>query len=369
MYTIKYLLKQSASLISRVNIFEQIEKPYGLVRYGVAPDHPEVKEVSKEFATLLQNHSSVLKMNLRHRIMSAVDFGELCDAHDAVLVATGAQGASRLPFSHLPSSTMPARDFVLWYNGHPGYGKLDLPAKPLDVVVVGHGNVALDVARILSKSEDELLPLLRSGLLDPGAFEWLVSRQQQSGTKTVSILGRRGYMAAAFTNKEFRELTTMKSALCLVDSRELELPLEKLWEKSQGNRAKLRGLTILETCIENNHSSRSVDNVIKLRFGCKPLSYAGDPVSGINVSHVNSSEELIKCQLGIESIGFKVSNDFGLPINAETGGIAHDGHGRVVGLEKVYVAGWAKRGPRGVIAANIPCCIETAEAMHADLLG
>lgn len=368
MYTIKYILKHPVLKVKRIDVLEKLRTPFGLVRFGVAPDHVEVKEVSKEFTQMINDHKDQIKLHTGSEVSGVMDFNALRRLYDAVVVATGAQSASRLPFPSLPRNTFSAQDFVLWYNGHPERQDLLLPEQARNVSIVGHGNVALDVARILSKSVQELDPLVQSGLLTRTAYDWLASRQSLSGPKSVSLLGRRGYMHAAFTNKEFRELTTMADATCKVNEEELDFTLSELKRKTLGDRAKSRGLSILQKCVESSRDD-SKSNSIFLRFFAKPLRYAGDPVSALHIKNKFGAEEAIPVELGIESIGFKVVNDFGLPIDACTGGIANDGHGRVEGFRNVYAAGWAKRGPRGVIAANIPCCVETADAIVLDLLG
>jgi ferredoxin--NADP+ reductase len=365
MYTVKYLLKQIKDRPMHIDVFEKLGDPFGLVRFGVAPDHVEVKEVSKEFKALFTEHPG-LSLHLGSEINKS-KLDDLCNQFDAVLVASGAQGARRLPFANLPKNTMTAQDFVLWYNGHPERSRLELPACPRNVSIVGHGNVAFDVARILSKSPGELLPLKESGLLSPIAYDWLCSRQSLAGVKTVSILGRGGYTHAAFTNKEFRELTHMHDATCKVNEAELDAPLPDLKKIVSSDRAKARGISILSKCASLwNDETRS--NSILLRFFSKPLEYIGNPVEAIRVEKRDGSTENIETDFGIESIGFKVTDDLGLPLDSETGGVKHDGRGRVVGYPNLYVAGWAKRGPKGVIAANVPCCIETAEAIAGDLL-
>ena len=368
MYTVKYFLKQVGSRPHQIDVLERLQNPFGLVRYGVAPDHPEVKEVSKEFNSLFEANRSTVHLRVNSDVCGKEEFDNLRRKYDAVLIGTGAQGATRLSLPSLPRYTMSARDFVMHYNGHPDFSSVDLPVAPRTVTVVGHGNVALDVARILSKSKKELEPLVDSGLLAPCAYEWLKARQELSGEKTVSLLGRRGYMAAAFTNKEFRELTQLESAICRVNEGELEMSLGELQTQAKGERTKFRGLSILSTCIDNFQRNTSAENVIQLRFNTAPLQYISDPVSGIEVRNSLGIVETIPCELGIESIGFKVTNEFGLPMDSVSGGVAHDGRGRVVGFPGVYVAGWAKRGPKGVIAANIPCCVETADAMAHDLI-
>ena len=367
MYTVKYFLKHHTATTPLVHIFEKLNKPFGLVRYGVAPDHSEVKEVANEFTGLVREHSDHIRLYTDHGMKGSESLDQLRNVYDAVLVATGAQGARRMPFTDLPTNTMSARDFVLWYNGHPDLASLVLPTTARHISVVGHGNVALDVARILSKSPRELEPLVNSGLLAEPAFKWLLARQKLPGIKAVNVIGRRGYLDAAFTNKEFRELTTLEDASCVLDENELEGSFSDLQQRSAGNRAKSRGLSIVDKCLKPAADNKS--NIIRLRFNCKPMGYTGSPASGLELEHRDKSRETVPCDLGIESIGFKVQDEWGLPLDPNTGGIKHDGKGRVIGFPHVYVAGWAKRGPKGVIAANIPCCAETADAMFQDFSG
>jgi len=369
MYTIKYIIKRSRTQLTCIDIFEKLKVPYGIVKFGVAPDHMEVKEVAKEFDELLRVESSRLHLMTNSPVHDRMMLDNLLKKYDATIIATGAQSAHRLRFPFLPKNTFSAQQFVYWYNGHPEYQTLNLPSAAANVSIVGHGNVALDVARILSKSPSELKPLHESGLLAPAAYEWLNARQQLPGSLSVSILGRRGYMDAAFTNKEFRELTVMNDAVCRIDPAELDADADSLKTVSEGNRAKSRGLAIVEKCVANFKASSDVKNVINLRFFTKPLSYSGDPVTAINVETKNGTTETIPTHLGIESIGMKVSaaDNFKLPVDEKTGGILHDGRGRVVGVPKLYVAGWSKRGAKGVIAANVPCCMETADAIVEDL--
>jgi ferredoxin/flavodoxin---NADP+ reductase len=282
MYTVKYLLKHGVGRISRVDIFERLTTPFGLVRFGVAPDHVEVKEVSKEFSSIISDHSDIVRVHKGVSISSSDHLSKLQESYHATIISTGAQGASRLPLNPLPSNTMSARDFVLWYNGHPDKSDIALPDLPRNVSIVGHGNVALDAARMLSKSVDELYPMRKSALLSKPAFDWFVKRQEQPGPLSVSIFGRRGYMEAAFTNKEFRELTTMRDATCKVSAGELGYTVEQLKSMSIGDRAKSRGLSILQKCIDS-YSDESKKNSIFVRFFAKPIRYIGEPVSELVV--------------------------------------------------------------------------------------
>ena len=366
-FTIKYLLKRSPLGQFKIDMFEKLAAPFGLVRFGVAPDHADVKEVSNEFRELLRDSSANVRLFTSKTFSGGGSLQELKERYDAVLISTGAQESRRLSMSNLPGNTLSAQDFVLWYNGHPEKQDVRLPEAPRNVSIVGHGNVALDVARMLCKSEKELRPLAESGLLSRTAHEWLLRRQLLGGKKTVSVIGRRGYLDAAFTNKELRELTAMADAACVVKESELEGSLADLKARTVSDRGKSRGISILSKCISNQ--SGAVSNRIFLRFFCKPLQYIGYPAEAIQVKRPDASEETIPTDMGIESIGFRVKNEWGLAMNEKTGGFAHDGNGRVLGWPGVYVAGWAKRGPRGVIAANIPCSMETAEAMASDLSG
>ena len=365
-FTVKYLLKRNLPNLSRIDIFEKLPSPFGLVRFGVAPDHSEVKEVTNEFRSVLKSNPERVKLLVNSEIRDSESLKNLKGGYDAVLIATGAQESKRLPMKILPVNTFSAQDFVLWYNGHPEKQDLVMPEAPRNVSVVGHGNVALDVARMLSKSAVELRPLVEAGLLTRKAHDWFATRQALQGLKSVSIFGRRGYLDAAFTNKEFRELTTMSDAVCRVDESELEDTTDNLREKTSADRAKSRGLSILSKCVTSNGLAKS--NEIFLRFFCKPIEYVGNPAREIIVENVSGCQESVSIEMGIESIGFRVSENLGLPMDQTTGGVAHDGRGRVLGWPGFYVSGWAKRGPKGVIAANIPCSIETAEAMHEDLL-
>lgn len=365
-FTVKQLIKQGASKIERIDILEKLSTPYGLIRFGVAPDHAEVKQVSNDFGKILQERPVDVQLFTNCDVENKQTLDRLRDSYDAVLIATGAQESKRLALQRLPAYTFSAQDFVLWYNGHPLKRDLVLPDQPRNVSIVGHGNVALDVARMLSKSEPELRPLLNSGLLFDQAYEWLKKRQSLDGKKSVSVFGRRGYLDAAFTNKEFRELTNISDAVCRVDPSELEFSVSHMAKIPDFDRAKARGLSILSKCVEAK-SQTGVSNEIFLRFFSTPIQYIGDPVKELIVKHRTGALEHVPTDLGIESIGFKVSDQFGFKIDENTGGISHDGRGRVSGLPRVYVAGWAKRGPKGVIAANLPCSMETADAMMEDI--
>ena len=339
LYTVKYVLRRLPHIT--VNIFEKLTEPFGLVRFGVAPDHPEVKNVAHEFTDMFTQHPNI---NV-HLNQTITDIQPLLASHKAVLVATGAQGSKNFPVNFRPHQS--ARDFVLWYNGHPEGVRPEIsPEKAGNISVVGMGNVALDVARLLSKNR-EALEILRAHGLSESAFQWLSARQTQTDKKTVKIIARRGYPEAAFTNKEFRELLHVDGALAVVDPADLRMDLASLAKAVAKDRPKKRGLEILEQMMKNFDNVNSTENIIQLEF---------------------NQEQVFQqpCDLLISSVGFQVQPISGLPMDAETGAVAHV-KGRVTGHPGVYVVGWAKRGPRGNIASNIPDATETAEAIVNDL--
>lgn len=333
-YTVKYFLKTFKDKSVKIDIFERLPEPFGLVRFGVAPDHPEVKNVRNDFSELLNHYSNQISLHCGAEIPSSTGgFAKFKSGYDGVLIATGAQSSKQVS---LPANVphVSGRDFVLWYNGHPDMRNLSLPTTPpRDISIFGMGNVALDIARILSKQPPDLIPLLGNGL-NLNALSWLTDRQHLSGQKVVEVQGRRGYMEASFTNKEFRELLHIPGCTAVVDPAEVDLP--NLEISCRENRAKLRGLEILRQMTENYDTAKS-ENILRLRFNCPPQP----------------------ADFAISAIGFQVLPSFGLEIS--NGGLAHNGKG--LAGDGLFLAGWAKRGPRGTIAANIPCAAETAQTM------
>ena len=337
-YTVKYFLKSFKNKSSlKIDMFERSNEPYGLVRFGVAPDHPEVKNVTNEFADLLKQYPSQLSLHCGVEIpRDKLGFDFFRKSYDGVLIASGAQSAKLAPISPSNSFTphITARDFVLWYNTHPDLINLTLPpTPPRTVSVFGMGNVALDVARILSKSPSDLTPMLSHGL-NPSALAYLSLRQLQFDQKIVEIQGRKGYPEAAFSNKELRELLHIPGCLAVIDPSDLGASLSDLEISTRENRSKSRGLEIINEMVGNFEKRGKFENLIKIKFNTQP-----EPKD-----------------LAISAIGFKVGEDYGLRLN-EDGGLNR-------GDEKgIFLAGWAKRGPRGTIAAAIPCAIETAKEM------
>lgn len=367
---------------AKVDMYERLPVPFGLVRFGVAPDHPEVKNVINDFAEVA-SHSNF-------RFFGNVDVGRdvsmdaLERAYDAVVVCTGAEGEKVLgiPGEELPG-VVGAPHFVKWYNGHPDYRALDVPSPGNTAVILGQGNVALDVARILTKSSNELKPTD----IEAAAIE-RIGQWQREGLREVQVIGRRGFAQAAYTNKELREqLTCSEDVLAVVDPKDLELSRNPASEEElKKNRAKKRSIEILEKMAANfAEKDTTSKRVVWFRFLRSPtalLSSDAGNLTAVRLAQnalegdagrqravlVPGTEEDVPCGLVVRSVGFDITPMEGVPLRA--GRVPHSG-GRVEldqdRVGRLYVSGWAKRGPTGVVASNIPDAQETATSIIKDV--
>jgi ferredoxin/flavodoxin---NADP+ reductase len=369
------LLKQPGRAIT-VDVFDRLPTPYGLVRGGVAPDHQNTKAVIKQFERTAARPG--------FRFFGNVTFGvdlsltEVLAHYHQVLFATGAEADRRLgvPGEDLPGSH-PATAFVGWYNGHPDYrfAEFDLDAE--QVVVVGNGNVAVDVARILARSVDELA---RTDIAEH-ALEAL----RYSRVKEVLLLGRRGPAQGAFSHPELRELTELAGADLVLRPEDLELDaVNRTFLERHPSRHPQRNWELLAA-----HSTKGEGTQvrkIRMRFLVSPVEILGtDRVEGLRVERNRLVEdaqggfsargtgvfEEIPAQLVFRSVGYKGHPLVGVPFDDRQGIIPHQ-EGRVVDpltnapLPRVYVAGWIKRGPSGVIGTNRPDAVATVRMMLAD---
>ncbi|PFH33294.1 pyridine nucleotide-disulfide oxidoreductase domain-containing protein [Besnoitia besnoiti] len=421
-YCAKYLQKAAPDSRLRVDMLETLPAPYGLVRYGVAPDHPEVKRVTEDFDAVASQPG--------FRFFGNVTFGtdisleELRTLYDAVILAYGASGDRAL---HIPGSDLrgclSARAFVGFYNAHPACVKRVAehlpPLPPLEggdpeglnppaACVVGNGNVALDVARILVKAREKLSA---TDIHSP-ALDWFTA----AGVRHVSVLGRRGWVQTSFTNKELRELVTDDRVLAVVDPQEFEASLtESSLQELSESRLKQRSRALFEHMMKNWDRRESTDlPVIHLRFLTSPvraLPQPNDPSrigalevarnrlegppgaqravpvgeggeeNAANDANTPTSPALssrLPASLLIWSIGFKSLHapNLNLPIARDTGALVNE-RGRVVPptvdrfnsitAGGVYASGWVRRGPQGVIATNILDARETVNQVLADL--
>jgi len=352
-----------------VDVFDRLPSPFGLVRYGVAPDHPKIRSISAALTGVLE-HPDV-------RFLGNVDVGtdisltELRTYYDAVLIASGAAVDRRLGVAgeDLPGS-FSATDFVAWYNGHPDAPIDAFTVDARSVAVVGMGNVAVDVVRLLAKTADDLRPTDMPdhvlGVLD------------RSHVTDIHMVGRRGPVQAKFTTRELRELGEIANADVLVNAAELDLdPVSEQLLATQP--AARRNLEVLRGWAERRPSGRP--RRLHVRFWLRPVEVLGDDrVTGLRVESTQLDESgnaigtgdlsTIDAQMVLRSVGYRGLPIPDLPFDERTGTVPNDA-GRVLGPGGpelgLYVAGWIKRGPTGVIGTNKHDARETVASMLEDV--
>ena len=352
-YAAEALIKQS-DIPVRVDVFDQLPTPYGLVRYGVAPDHQTIKSVTKVMQKVLQDP--------RVRFFGHVNFStdlhhaDLKRLYDAVVYTVGASSDRNLgiPGETLPQS-LSATEFVAWYNGHPGYAHRTMPLGIEGVAVVGVGNVAVDVTRVLAKSVEELS---KSDIADH-ALEALA----HSGVTDVYMLGRRGPAQAKFTTKELRELGELLNADIVVKPKELELD-EASAASIADQPAMLKNIEILRDFAAKPLKGKP--RRVHIRFLVSPVEISGDDTVqklrleknrlDENLNAVGTGEfEDLEVGLVLRSVGYKGVALPDVPFDGRKGVIPNQG-GRVLMEGQIvpgeYAAGWIKRGPSGVIGTN-----------------
>jgi ferredoxin--NADP+ reductase len=355
----------------RVDMLEMLPTPWGLVRSGVAPDHPKIKSISGQFEKTA--------LDLRFRFFGNIVVGEhvqtseLAERYDAVIYAVGAQSDRRMniPGEDLPGSVA-AVDFVGWYNAHPHFEEMAPDLSTGRAVVVGNGNVALDVARILVTDPD----VLASTDIADHALKVLHDR----GVEEVLVIGRRGPLQAPFTTLELRELGHLEGlgdVDIVVDPADFadisDEDLEAAGKAARNNIKVLRGYA--------DEVPKGAKRRIVFRFRTSPVEIKGDGrvesiVLGRNelvaddtgrVSAKDTGErEEISAQMVVRAVGYRGVPTPGLPFDEKKGTIPHTG-GRVEGSRNEYVVGWIKRGPTGVIGTNKSDSQETIDTLVADL--
>jgi len=386
-YTAKYLFKQAqsagdaaaADARMQIDMFERLPTPFGLVRFGVAPDHPEVKNVINDFGDVAKTPGFRFFGNVH--VGQDVSLDLLRQSYDAVVVCIGAQSEKllRIPGENL-SGVIGAPAFVKWYNSHPDHVGLQ-PRDPGSAVsVIGQGNVALDIARILTRSPKEL----NLTDIEPLALK-RIEDWHKKGLQTVHVIGRRGFVQAAFTNKELRELDTYDEVLPIIDPAELELCRNPASEQELSkNRMKKRSVQILEKMAENfSQRETTSKRIVWMRFLSSPAEViadaSGESVAALRVDRTKlegepgqqsavktGKTEDIPCGLVVRSVGFDLAPLEGVPLD-ERKRVPHK-QGRVEDpAGGLYVSGWVKRGPTGIIASNIADAQETAARIMADL--
>jgi ferredoxin/flavodoxin---NADP+ reductase len=373
-YAAGALLQQKEYHVS-VDIFDRLPAPFGLVRYGVAPDHQKIKSVTKIYERTATDE--------RVRYFGNVNLGtdithtDLKAHYDQIVYAVGAESDRKLeiPGEELPGS-FSATEFVAWYNGHPYFADFEIDLNVESVAVVGVGNVAMDVTRILAKSIDELATT--------DIADYTLEKLRNSQIKHIHILARRGPVQAKFTNPEIKELGELELADVIVKPEDLELDPYSQAELATDRTAQRNLETLREYA---GRGSTGKPRQIHFHFLRSPVElYGGERVTGMRMEKnmlVTKEGGYIACEgmgdyeeLEIElifrAIGYKGRPIPGVPFYDRWGIIPNE-KGRVTATHKgeavpgEYVVGWVKRGPVGIIGTNKPDAVETVKAMLEDI--
>jgi ferredoxin/flavodoxin---NADP+ reductase len=355
-YATEALLRSGTPLA--VDMFERLPVPYGLVRFGVAPDHPKLKLVTAAFDRIATTPGFRFIGGVA--VGRDVTIGELRECYDAVVLATGADVSRSLgvPGEDLPGSHH-AGEFVAWYNGHPDYRDCDFDLDCEVATVIGHGNVALDIARILAKTADELC---RTDIARH-ALEVLA----ESRIREIHVVGRGKPSQAKFTAKELRDFLDLGACETTVDPRDVA-PDDFTAENPQDPELAEK-LSLLRAFSQQVSTKR---RRCVFRFGLSPVAIRGQGRVQTIAFAKQSSRAIgdIDCGLVFRSVGRRTTPLAGVPYN-EHQGVHANIEGRVVDGSSVifglYVCGWSKRGPSGTIGTNRGCSMATAEAVLADL--
>lgn len=341
---------------AEVTLIDRLPVAGGLLRYGVAPDHPATKGASETFARF-HSHPRV-RMRLGVEIGEDVTVGELAAHHDAVIYAVGAPADRRLgiPGEELPGSVS-ATSVVSWYNAHPETGADAVRLSAERVVVVGNGNVALDVARVLVMDPADLA--------GTDIADHALTALRDSRVREVVLLGRRGPEDAAYTASELLALKHLPGVDLVVDDQDPRTGAA-VDAAAAGDRAALLRDVLRET-VDWTAPPPSDRRRIVLRFHSAPVEALGtDGVRAVRVTEDGSPAGTeIGAGLLVRAIGYRGVPLAGLPFDEATGTVPHEA-GRVTGLPGGYVVGWIKRGPSGGIGANRACAEETVGTLLAD---
>ncbi len=374
-YAADHLQKQK-DLVVHIDMFDRLPTPFGLVRGGVAPDHAKIKSVTKVYDKIAADPN--------FRFYGHVEFGkditheEISKYYHQVIYAVGAQTDKRMeiPGEDL-SGSHPATEFVAWYNGHPDYRDYKFDLSQESAIVVGVGNVAMDVARILASSHEELV---KTDMAD-----YAVEALKNSNVKNIYLLGRRGPAQAAFTNPEVKELGELEETDVIADINEVTLdPLSKAALEANPDSTIQNNVDILTGYAKQTPKGRK--KKLYMRFLVSPVEITGNGrVEAVKIvknelfqnkdgslrPKATDKFENIKAGLIFRSIGYKGLALPGVPFN-DSWGVIPNKDGRVHDpkadriVEGEYVVGWIKRGPSGVIGTNKPDSVATVNMMLED---
>jgi ferredoxin--NADP+ reductase len=366
-YAADALLKSEEPRVE-VDVVDRLPTPWGLVRHGVAPDHENIKAVSRAFERTAQKPGFRFFGNVE--VGRDVSHDDLLRLYDAVVYSVGAQTDRPLgiPGEELPGS-WPATAFVAWYNGHPDYDRHAFDLSGERAVVVGNGNVAIDCVRMLA--------LTRAELETTDTVEAAIDAIADSGFRELVMLGRRGPVQASFTPPEVKELGELAGADVIVDPADLRLdPASERELEADRDRVR-RNVDLLREYAAREPEGKP--RRIVLRFLTSPVRIVGDDrVEGIEVvrnelvdeggrivARPVGEPETIPCSLVLRSVGYRGVMLAGVPFDEASGTIPND-RGRVTGAERTYAAGWIKRGPSGVIGTNKKDATETVDLLLED---
>jgi len=371
-YSAESLLKQDMNI--KVDMFDKLPVPFGLVRYGVAPDHLKIKNVTKVFEKTASNPKFSFFGNVT--VGKNISVFELNKFYDAVIFAYGAESDRQLGISGEDLvGSYTATEFVAWYNGHPDFQDHHFDFSQEVAVIVGNGNVAMDVARILCKTPEEL----KATDINQNALDVLA----ESKIKEVHVYGRRGPVQASFTAPEIKEMGELADCYPVINPQDLELiesSKKELEDPTNAGRKKNYEIMQHFLSIQPNgrkrkfvlHFGRSPIEIIgkgrvqKVRFEINKMT--GEP-NKQKVRGTGKFEE-IECGIFFRSVGYVGLPIKGLPFSAQAGVVPNQ-MGRVMDSEQIftgwYVAGWIKRGATGIIGTNKPDADETVKSLLEDI--
>ena len=332
-----------------IDMIERLPTPWGLVRSGVAPDHPKIKTVSKVFEKIASHETFRLFANVE--IGSDITVAQLQEKYDAVIIATGTSLGKSLgiPGEDLRGS-LSAAVFVPWYNAHPDFVGVDTPLDADTAIVIGAGNVAMDVARMLALEPTELDPT--------DTADHAIDSFKKSNIRKVYISARRGPEHAAFTSPELRDLPKLEHTNVIINKADIEAAIVRAGDAPEKDvKSNLDAMLLIAENPKSEH-----ERTMQFLFQHTPKEILGtDRVEGV-VYSTSNGDVTIKCGLVITAIGYQADAIDG--ILYENGKVVNT-DGRV--KENLYVVGWAKRGPSGVIGTNKSDAAAVIELLVSDL--
>ncbi len=342
---------QSEDLKFSIDMIERLPTPWGLVRSGVAPDHPKIKTVAKVFEKVANEPNFRLFANVE--LGSDLTIEQLKDMYDAVVIATGSALGKRLgiPGEDMPGS-MSAAAFVPWYNSHPDFKDEEIDLSCDTAVVIGAGNVAMDVARMLALDPSELDPT--------DTADHAIDAFKESAIRNVVISARRGPEHAAFTSPELRELPKLEHTNVIIEKSDIEAAISRVGSEPEKDvKSNLDAMLLIAEQEPTNHA-----RTMRFQFLATPVEIKGaNRVEEVVFKKTGTDETFsIRCGLVITAIGYEAASLEGIPY--EKGKVVNV-DGRVT--ENIYVVGWAKRGPSGVIGTNKSDAADVMKLLVEDL--